>query len=962
MSKDVVVDFLLNLDESDFNSSVKKMESSVSGFIKTAAPIAAGSAILGKLGKAATSMAIDFEQSFSKVSTLFGDVEVDTGNLQEKILDLSTTTGIAATELNEGLYSALSAGIPVTEDMSEAIDFLTQATKLSVAGFTSVDKAVDVTTSVLNAYGLEVGEAERVMNTLIETQNAGKTTVDELASSIGKAIPAANALGVNFEELSASLAVMTANGINTAESVTAMKALLSELTDTTSLANDAFKTMTDTTVPEFIANGGSLQEVLVILNDYLEKNNGAWLDILSSSESVMAAQTLMKDGGESLAEVYARMTDDVYELNGAYEQMQTPAQNIAKIQEGFKNALIETGEGILNVLSPALEILADNIEWIAPLVTDLVAAVGGLLIVIGVAYGFSMLNKALGLVKVGLTTLTTAMGPVGIAITAGIALFTALNAIFPDLLGNLARFAQEGLNNVKAFFSGVTTTQYEQQEIQKKYNEDYHTILLDSEELFRDNKNKKTAEWNETDLNQLRTFQNEQIRLAKEAEEDKRAVARQARDLELVDEAEGQEQKELIADQYRQQAIEADRKAKEDQAKIEELFRKNNYEDTSKWNAEDLALYDEYLQDQGEQERTAQEKSQTADEAYKAAGLSRTERYNKLKEAQDEEASKKALDNQETAAEKEKSVNEQKNKAIYDADHKAGQTRINDFKEINGELVRTTKDAEGKQVQEVINSRGEIEKTYKESNGNTVRYTMNAQGEITKTVEKANGDIEEDVKLTDEEIKKHTKESFTEIAQSIKTSGEDSRNFWNAQIGKLPQDVQETLIDTALELGYIEDEFGVTGEDSEKNFMDNLSSLSGSLSAYLNGLDVPTVEIPTRYKEPSNVPGDGSYGPVNTAKQKASFNSPTPKTRGASAGTSSYSGATRTIPKLSKTFSFDNLSFDSPNNYAGGMVGKAIQTIGEITNLNVENVEIVSWANDFDTLMDEINENLGGLI
>lgn len=173
MANKTNVDFVLNADTKGFNSSIQSAGASISSFVAKGAALIGGTSILTNLGKSAIQLGLDFEQGFAKVSTLFGDVAVDTDNLKTKILDLSTETGIASTELNEGLYSALSAGIPVTEDMSDAMDFLTKATQLSVAGFTSTEKAVDVATTVLNSYGLEVGETDRVMNTLIETQNAG---------------------------------------------------------------------------------------------------------------------------------------------------------------------------------------------------------------------------------------------------------------------------------------------------------------------------------------------------------------------------------------------------------------------------------------------------------------------------------------------------------------------------------------------------------------------------------------------------------------------------------------------------------------------------------------------------------------------------------------------------------------------------------------------------------------------
>lgn len=379
----VTLDLLLN--DNDFKSSIDDAISSTAKFAAGFASLSVGTGILTDIGSAAVDMGLDFEDTFAKVSTLFGDVSVDTDGLKDKILDLSTTSGIAATDLNEGLYSALSAGIPVTTDMNDAMDFLTQATKLSTAGFTDIQSAVDVATTVLNAYGLSSDQTNRVMNTLIETQNAGKTTVDELASSMGQAIPGAAALGVNFEELSSAMAVLTANGINTAEATTKISALFEEMNDTGSDVNKTFEKLNGESIAEFLEQGGSLQEVLTTLNDYLEDNNKNWGDILSSSESVTAAQTLMKDGGDKLSDTYKRLTDDTHELDDAYEKMQTPQQNLKKIQEGLNEQFINLGTAILDHAAPAIQWISDHMDILGPIIVAVSVAVGVLAVVFGIA-------------------------------------------------------------------------------------------------------------------------------------------------------------------------------------------------------------------------------------------------------------------------------------------------------------------------------------------------------------------------------------------------------------------------------------------------------------------------------------------------------------------------------------------------------------------------------------------------
>jgi hypothetical protein len=78
----------------------------------------------------------------AKVQTMFGDVNVDMDNLNGKMLSLSSSTGLAATELGEAMYTALSAGIPVTRTWRKARTSLPPRSSIAKAGFTDVDTAL----------------------------------------------------------------------------------------------------------------------------------------------------------------------------------------------------------------------------------------------------------------------------------------------------------------------------------------------------------------------------------------------------------------------------------------------------------------------------------------------------------------------------------------------------------------------------------------------------------------------------------------------------------------------------------------------------------------------------------------------------------------------------------------------------------------------------------------------------
>lgn len=407
MGTESTVKFLLDLDTKQFEKGASNALKEISHFAGGFASLTFGTSVLSNLGSQSLSMASDFDYSFAKVSTLFGDVEVDTASLENQIDDLSVTSGFAATELADGLYGALSAGVPVTEDMTDAMSFMVDMTKLSTAGFTDLEKATDLTTTVLNAYGMEIDNTSHVTDVLIATQNAGKTTIDELASSMGKAIPSASSLGVSFEELSAGMAIMTKNGFATAESSTALNALFKEgLTDTSKL-NEAYREMSGKSMKELIAEGASLSDVLSEMNDYLIENEKSWYDVTGSSEAAAAAQTLMKDDGEELNSLVQDMTENTGLLNESYSDMETTQLKVDKAQSAWNNSLKRLGEKILPIVNEALDIFINNAEWLTPLILGITIAVGIMAIAMGIGFlATSGLAGALwGLVIAGLAAL-----------------------------------------------------------------------------------------------------------------------------------------------------------------------------------------------------------------------------------------------------------------------------------------------------------------------------------------------------------------------------------------------------------------------------------------------------------------------------------------------------------------------------------------------------------------------------
>lgn len=272
---------------------------------------------IGKALQSAFASGSQFETAVAKVATIADTGSVSIGTLRSQITAMSGETGVAAGDIAEAAYQAISAG----QETENAVAFAGQATKLAAAGFTSSASAVDILTTALNAYGMSADAASHVSDVLLTTQNLGKTSVDELASSMGRVIPLASAYGVSIENLSSVLAVLTANGIATAEASTYTKSMLNELGSTGSNVAKVLKAQTGQSFADLMASGKSLGDVLQVLYDSVDGDSTRFNGLWSSVEAGTAALSLASSGAGRFNEVLGQMQADSKLTESAYETM-----------------------------------------------------------------------------------------------------------------------------------------------------------------------------------------------------------------------------------------------------------------------------------------------------------------------------------------------------------------------------------------------------------------------------------------------------------------------------------------------------------------------------------------------------------------------------------------------------------------------------------------------------------------
>ncbi|ALY08047.1 putative tail tape measure protein [Exiguobacterium phage vB_EauS-123] len=426
------------------------------------APIVAAGGVVSKF-------AIDQEKSFAKVSTLLTGSSKDYEQYKKDIRSASSDMGVSFDEYAESVYGSISAGV----EQGEAIKFTGDMVKLAKGGFTDTATAVDVVTTSLNAYGMETSEATRVADMLVTTQNLGKTTVDELASSMGAVIPAATAQNVSLEELNAGYATLTKNGIGTSEAGTMMKAMFSELGKAGSKTDKILREKTGKSFSELQESGMNVQDALSILKDEADASGLKLGDLFGSSEAASAALTIAGAGAEDFSTSLEAMNDSAGATEEAFEKMNnTTGQKMQEALVKMQNAAAQLGDVLLPFIAKAAEYvakLADKFANLSPtaqktilVVAGIAAAIGPLLIIIGTlmsSIGSIIITVGkvlpyLGKLKTAFTAIRTVMlaltGPIGIAI----AVITALGIL---IYKNWDTIKAKTIEVWNALRSGVST-------------------------------------------------------------------------------------------------------------------------------------------------------------------------------------------------------------------------------------------------------------------------------------------------------------------------------------------------------------------------------------------------------------------------------------------------------------------------------------------------------------------------
>jgi len=403
----------------------------------------AGAAALTGLATSSLKTYTKYEKGVREVFTLLpGLSDKMKSEMMADVEELSEAIGILPNEVVPALYQAISAGIP----QANVFEFMEVAAKASKAGVTDLQTSVDGLTSVVNAYGRENMSAQKAADLFFTTIRLGKTNFEELSRYLFQVVPVAAAVGVNFENVAAAMAEITAKGVPTRVAATQLRAMLNELSTAGSDVNEIFTDLVEMSFTEFIDKGGTLADVIEILNEYADSMGITLKDVFTSIEAGNAALSL---GGASLdlfRDKIDQTTSAAGSMETAYEEMaETVQQSLDELAAWWEVTKIEIGRDLQDDFQELLDFLDENKESIKETLKTLVEGlINGLkwLIQNGQA-----VKTVLAIVAAGLAAILLVTHPVAFGIAAVTAAISAM------VIGASAASAK--LNELKTFVSSL---------------------------------------------------------------------------------------------------------------------------------------------------------------------------------------------------------------------------------------------------------------------------------------------------------------------------------------------------------------------------------------------------------------------------------------------------------------------------------------------------------------------------
>jgi TP901 family phage tail tape measure protein len=401
---------LLSKDIQDAEGRLRKFEGAASaagGTLKDNLINGLATIGLGRVTAGIVQKAAGLDAEVRKASAIEGGGNYD--QLRKSIEDVARVAAGTPTQVAQ-LATALSRAGFTAKETSQALRGVVMGAEATSVSFEEMGSVIS---DVMRSFGIDTSKTSKVVDILVKSANSSNQTVLDLGEAMKYAAPVARTLGINVNDLAATMALMANNGIRGSDAGTALRTGLSRLQLAASGSNDELMGLTKGS--ELLAKAmkvmgadvlnaqGQLKpmdQVILSLRDNMNK--------LPVGQRAEIAKALFGDeaGSKFLALLNSSETqivsmfDKIRNSGGATEETREQMRGFSDTMliltgniETVTNAIGDKFIAVLDPLAKGATAVLDVMLAMPKPVQDLAAAAAAAGIAVG---GFVLVTKALG--------------------------------------------------------------------------------------------------------------------------------------------------------------------------------------------------------------------------------------------------------------------------------------------------------------------------------------------------------------------------------------------------------------------------------------------------------------------------------------------------------------------------------------------------------------------------------------
>lgn len=295
----------------------------------------------------------DLQIELSLIRTLTQDSQQTVEQYGNAVKRVSNDTGLAAKDIAELFYD-LASNQTAAGAAIEGVAL--KAAQLSRVTKSTPQEAGNILSAIANTYGQAAGSIDEQAAKLFKLVDNGRVKLSEVAGSIGKALNTGLELGVDFNQITASLSALTSTGLRTDESMTLLFNIMKSLRNPTKEMSAALLELGYSSGPAAVQTE-TLFGILQKLKGLAGQGKFDLGSILPDAREQRFFAAFVND-----TEKFGRFERDQRNAGPSYQAAQSirgesDADKIGKGLQVFKNAAISTfGNEVTKLISQFVDL------------------------------------------------------------------------------------------------------------------------------------------------------------------------------------------------------------------------------------------------------------------------------------------------------------------------------------------------------------------------------------------------------------------------------------------------------------------------------------------------------------------------------------------------------------------------------------------------------------------------------